>query len=495
MSDKNGKMSNAHRAKQQKERQQMIREAKRYQKEKQAAANKKKSNSYVDINESLNKSPRVKQNRPPVDINSKKKEKPVSKQKMTNKNVKGNVPKPKRVRRLPSDDYKDEFFVDESKEKKAKYERKKREKQKKQKPPISPKRRRIKHIITYCLIFAAVLTIGIILSLTVLFKTEKITVEGNSLYEESKIVELSGVHLEQNIFLAKFASTPDKIINALPYIEEASVNFKIPDTITITVKNAEAAYVIISNNQYYKVSAKGRILEASDQNIENLPILLCPDMKETEVGKYVEFADEKVNKILLEINQCIAANDFEGINFIDVNDTANISMIYDSRIKIIIGLPEDIAYKLKTAMSIITEKLDQNGAVETSGTLDVSKCNSTKKSYFRDGDISLPVSIPGETQPATTEPSTTQAATDGYSDGYSDDYTWQPADDGGYSSSDSGYSSDDGSGYSADNAYGDVTVDPNYSANSSVSDGSGDYAADGSYSSGSGDSGYSDVVA
>lgn len=394
---------------------------------------------------------------------------------------------------IPVNEYNDGFYVDESRIRKEKAAKIKKQKNKKQKAPISPKRRRIKHIITYVVIFSVVVIIGIVLSLTVLFKTEKINVEGNTLYDDEQIIQLSSVQLEENIFLAKFGATPEKIEDVLPYIEEARVDFKIPDTITITVKNAEPAYVVVIDNKFYKISASGRILELSQQNIEDLPIILCSNIKNTEIGKYLEYSDESIVKFLKEINDCIEANEYKNINFIDIRDPAKISLIYDYRIKIVIGLPEDISYKLKTAMTIIAEKLDQNGTVRSEGTLDVSKCNSTKKSYFKDEKIQLDVALPTvATQPQTEQPTTqpeTQPATEWIPD---DSYTWTPSDDGGYSYddySDGGYSDDyTGDDYS-DGGYSDDYSGDDYSDGGYSDDYSGDYS-DGGYSDGYSGDGY-----
>lgn len=431
------------------DRKKMIREAKNYQRERKLAEEKNRKSNSINNNEFVKKSVKASTNN-----------------------------KRNTSEKLSSDVYNDDFFVDESKIRKQKAAKIRKQKNKNQKPPLSPKKRKIKHIVTYVIIFSVVFLIGLTLCLTVLFKTEKISVEGNTLYDEQLIVQLSSVQMEENIFLAKFNSTPQKIKDTLPYIEDARVDFKIPDTITITVKNAEAAYVIVSNNQFYKVSAEGRILELSDENTENLPIILCSEIKNTEVGKYIEFADDNITKILKDINDCIIENEYKGISYIDIRKPANINMIYDNRIKIVIGLPEDISYKLKTAMTIIIEKLDQNGAVKSEGTLNVSECNSTKKSYFKDEKISVDVTIPTKAADQSAQQSATQPHTvkDTASDA-DDSYTWQSSDDGGYSSDD--YSGDDYSGdYSGDDYSGD-DYSGDYSGNDySGDDYSGDYSGD-----------------
>lgn len=124
-----------------------------------------------------------------------------------------------------------------------------------------------------------------------------------------------------------------------------------------------------------------------------------------------------------------------------------IRYVYDNRIVVYMGIPENITYKMQTAQTIIAEKLDVNGAVLT-GELDVSNSFDTKKSYFNQYSL-----IP---EVATTEPSSisattapvTEGETLGYDDGYGDD---------GYS--DEGYV-DDGDYYDSEEPYeGEENVD------------------------------------
>jgi hypothetical protein len=60
-------------------------------------------------------------------------------------------------------------------------------------------------------------------------------------------------------------------------------------------------------------------------------------------------------------------------------------------------------------MTIIDENLDKNGSNTSTGVLDVSRCNSTRRSYFKEGDLN-PTQAP--TQDPSQDPSqpATQAA-------------------------------------------------------------------------------------
>ncbi len=385
----------------------------------------------------------------------------------------------KKIRNLKPKDYDDGYYIDEYGERK-KQERRAREIHNQEKEVIRRRKKSLtssqvkrRRIAVYSVIFAVVLIVGAVLCLTVLFKTETITVEGNKYYSEEQIVSFSGVEMQENIFIAAMTGTPDKITESLSYIEDAKINFSVPDTVIIKITNAVPAYVIKNGSNYLLVSTKGRILEEIAENKDKLPELKCDKLKSTKVGDYVSFNDENVPEILEEISESIRKNKVEKIVGFDVSDTSQITLDYDHRITIKIGLPEDIDYKIRTAMAIINEKLDPNDTGTISGTLDVSACSTTKVSHFKPAE---PTTQP-TTQPATTAP------VDSSSTGIDDNYTW---DDG---TGDSAYYDDsysDGS-YSDDSYADDAYTDDSY-ADGTYTD---DSYSDG-YTDGSADSGYSD---
>jgi hypothetical protein len=230
----------------------------------------------------------------------------------------------------------------------------------------------------------------------VLFKTEKIDIEGDIYYTEEQITAFSNVTLQQNIFLGAWNSTPEEIVKNLPYVESANIGFAVPDTITIRIKNAVPTYVVKDGNGYLVVSSKGRILDTTADNFENLVVLTCGEIKNKSKGEYIDFGDDSVPDILDSVAKSFAANGVDKITGFDISDLSQIVINYDNRININIGLPEDLDYKIKTAFTIINEKLDPNNTGTITGTLDVSTCNKNKISHYK----------PSATQ-ATTVPSTT----------------------------------------------------------------------------------------
>ena len=332
---------------------------------------------------------------------------------------------------------------------------------KKEKPrkPMSPTRRRIIRIVSYVSIVAVVLVVGVILSLTVLFKTQAYEVSGNTRYTNDEIIDACGIDIGDNIFLAPKHPAEKRIKDTFPYIEDVSVNFKIPDTIRIAVEEAVDGYLVkLSDSEYLVISTKGRILNRiSDPSEYDLPIFIGPTLTSGEIGDYVSYEDDKVVSMIESITQTFADNGYQGITEIDATNMADISFTYDNRIKVKLGIPEDLDYKIRTAMIIINDKIDSNTAVKSSGVLDVSRCNTTKRSYF---DEIAPTVDPSEAATESSTESSGSGSTDTGNSGGAD--IGSGSTDTGNSGGDSYYVPEEnysyydyGSGYAAGDPYVD----------------------------------------
>lgn len=329
----------------------------------------------------------------------------------------------KKIKNLKPKAYDDGFYIDEFGERQKQQKvaqnirEQENEKVKRLKKPMTSSQIKKRRIMASVITCGVVLVIGIILSLTVLFKTEKIEIEGDSFYSEEQILSFANVALQSNIFVGKMTATPDKIAEKLPYVESAKVDFVIPDTIKITIQDAVPSYVIVNDGKFLLISSKGRILDVMTDNSSNYPVLSSSALQTTTIGDYVSYSDENVPVILEEISDSLSKHEFKGITGIDVTNTANIKLVYDNRIAVIIGLPEDIDYKIRTAMAIITEKLDPNKTGAIYGTLDVSSCSTNKTSRFNPNETIAVTTAPAGTVNPTqgtadaSEPATTQGAT------------------------------------------------------------------------------------
>ncbi len=289
----------------------------------------------------------------------------------------------KRKTRVSDKPVEHEFYVDERKPisnvkaKNSKSNRKKKEK--KNKPPMSQKTRKIINIVICSVIILVVITVGVILSLTVLFRTENITAEKSKHYSEEQIVSACGIEYGENLFTSDKKTAEEKIQTQLPYVETAEINIKIPDTLVIEVVEANPAYVIENNGEFIIISGEGKVLEIAQENTFDIPLVKINGKVIAKAGEIVEFEKDYIFSAITEINKSIEDNKFYGIEEISVESSTNITLNYSNRIKIILGLPIDIEYKIITAKEIIEQKLSKTDI----GVLDVSDCNNDiKASYF-----------------------------------------------------------------------------------------------------------------
>ena len=340
-----------------------------------------------------------------------------------------------------SDEYND-FYVDEielSRVKEREARAAAKESKRSERKPVSPLRRRLTRIISSVAIVGVILIVGVVLSLTVLFKTQRYEVIGNNLYLESDIISTCGISEGENIFLAPKRPAEERIMRRFPYIDSARVSFGIPDTIRIEITQATEGYLIkVSDTEYLIISTKGRILNRiADRTGYDLPVFIGPTPKSGELGDYVSYDDGDILDVIDSITQVFTDNGYQGITEINAVDQANLTFTYDNRIRVKLGLPEDLSYKIRTAMTIIRDNIDVNPDSKAQGVLDVSRCNVTKRSYYNEQDISetqAPTQDPSE---ASTEPVSSDDSGYGESDnsGNTGEYEWTEDYSGDYDGS------------------------------------------------------------
>lgn len=240
--------------------------------------------------------------------------------------------------------------------------------------PMPPKKRKRRKVMVYLSILFAVLTVGIVLSLTVLFKIEIITVSGETRYSNNDIIAACGIAKGENLFLINKKSACDNIDSKFPYIEAVEIDRKIPSTVNIHVTEGIPVVMIHENDQYYIISSNNRVLEVDTKCNYELPLLKGVQLSKKTLGMSIEFEEDNVRQIVETMMNSIINNSVNKVIEIDLTDLAAITLNYDNRISVRLGSPENIDYKIRTAAVIIADELEAND----SGVLDVS----LSKSYF-----------------------------------------------------------------------------------------------------------------
>ena len=236
------------------------------------------------------------------------------------------------------------------------------------------KYRKLKIGVLYAVMILAILTAGIAIGATVLFKIDTIQVVGESRYDPQEIISLSGVEKGENLITIDTAEGEAAIMSRMPYLETVQIKRKIPSTVNIEVTEAQAAGCIAYQNQYVIISGSGMVLELAQAPLEGVPVIKGAAIKEAELSEEIVLEDETVLTLISDIETARAAAGLASVTELDLTNPVSPTITYDGRIIIKLGMPTDLEYKLQTAVDMKTAQR---------GTLDVSLAADKGRSYFK----------------------------------------------------------------------------------------------------------------
>ena len=238
---------------------------------------------------------------------------------------------------------------------------------------------KIKFVIRSIFIFIFAVLVGIVLSCTIFFKIEKIEFGYSSRYGEEELRENSGININDNIFLLDEKEVSKKMQKKLPYIDEVEIIKKIPSEVLVNVKDSKIDGYVYDNGCYFGINYKGKVLERFENKTEKAFVIDNINFKELEIGEVLRCQDENQEKILLLLLKILNDQDFKNISEINLFNLSDINLIYEDRIKIELGVCENLNYKIRTAKEVVKNRLQQN----EKGILDLSTVDNDNKSYFK----------------------------------------------------------------------------------------------------------------
>lgn len=252
----------------------------------------------------------------------------------------------------------------------------------KRRAAASRKARRRKRLllIFYLVTFLIAIGAAVVLSITVLFRIDTIQVTGQSRYTEQEIVQMSGIKVGENLFLADTATAKQQIEEKLPYIGRAKVSRRLPAKILITVEEAEISGAVEYNGGYAIVSPEGKVLEITSAIPEGYSLIEGLDLKSADLGKKIVYEDPEKQEMFTELAQSLAEHGIAPITRMDLTNLYDIVVEYDGRITMEFGLPSDIDFKVRFAKTILSEP----DMAEAQGVLNLADCREEDRAYFEE---------------------------------------------------------------------------------------------------------------
>lgn len=205
--------------------------------------------------------------------------------------------------------------------------------------PVRKKKKRRKKNYLLRLIIIIALGVGLYYFATSeLFDIHTITVENNVYYTSEQIVERSGVVIGGNMFSDVHGRDAKKELISDPYIKDAAIRLKLPDTVVITVEERTEAAAIPYSTNFILIDAEGLVLRVSEVE-PKLPLLLGLTIKGMEPGKALEVEENSVLSDTLLMIKALTDSDVY-FKKIDLSKVMVRAYVYDSLV--CQGMPQDI---------------------------------------------------------------------------------------------------------------------------------------------------------
>lgn len=301
--------------------------------------NKNEDNKFSFDNEIIIGLPKVEQKEA-----SKKKKKPVKKQKNVKKKNTG-------------------------KKQKSKISKNKKKAQK----AISPKQQELKNkkkkrnlkIAKYSFLIICIIAIIIATMTSPLFNIKEITVEGNEKTTNDEIVGLSEISIGENTYKTNMKKAKEKILEN-SYINSVEIKRKLPSKVLITVEERKTTFMIEYGSAYVYINNQGYILEISSEKLE-VPIIqgaetLTEDFIE---GKRLCIEDLEKMSTVIKIMEVAANNEISDfITRIDIQNSQNYKIVFESEQKVAyLGDESDLNTKILNIKAILEKESGIKGEI------------------------------------------------------------------------------------------------------------------------------------
>ncbi len=219
------------------------------------------------------------------------------------------------------------------------------------------KKRRKKRTVTALIIILIVsVIVSCILSLTVFFKIEIVSVVGNNTYSAEEILSAAEINKGDNLILVNGEKLNERLQVLLPFIEKVKVEKTLPGTLKLIVTETKEEICFVNDNNCYSANKSGKIIKKYDEPSEDLIKLTVSKDVKFSTGEKIEFLNEREETLFNDYLDMISELDYK-INFINISDHFSSYMKLDDRIIVKFGsssyFKEKVAY-LKASLAGIS---------------------------------------------------------------------------------------------------------------------------------------------
>ncbi len=203
--------------------------------------------------------------------------------------------------------------------------------------------------------------VGVVLSLTVFFKTKEIDVYGESRYSSKDIVAAGKIELESNLIRLDSKKIAERIETKLPYIEKVQLLKKLPTTAVLNVTEAKIAGYVKTDEGYSILSTNGKVLEKVAELPEKMAEILGIDANGVKVAEFVSDESGALSSARAIFNE-LGVGMTSGVTQMNVTDRINLEFVYRDRVTVRLGSETDLKEKIRFVCKILNnpEEIDED---------------------------------------------------------------------------------------------------------------------------------------
>lgn len=244
----------------------------------------------------------------------------------------------------------------------------------------------------------AVLVLGGIVSVNLLFKVTAFRVENfdrstpadTGIYTEDEIVAALGIEKNSNLFGFSAEEKTRQLQTQFPYLDAVQVDIQLPGTVVLKVRPATERFACMYSGGWLVLSDSLKILRVELSQPSDLSVLTCslPAGFTPAVGQVLvpgsynsllegdaatpESSMQDAAQILSELTTQLESEGLsDGVTAIDILDLSQMSFTYQGRIRVLLGNDNRLDYKVRLAATAILDP-DKGLSSSDAGTLDVS---------------------------------------------------------------------------------------------------------------------------
>lgn len=238
------------------------------------------------------------------------------------------------------------------------------------------KRNTFRKIMIWFAAIIAFAAVGTVLSLTVFFHIDTISVSGNEIYSKDEILAQCPIEIGENLFLSDTKNAKEMLEQNLPYIYNAEITRKLPYTIQIKITEATPQYSIKQDKTYILLDDNFKVLENNAEKAQGI-LISKAEISSAQPGSEIVFKDSDIGECLKQLAAVVNGNDFSEITSIYSNSIRDNYVVYENRIVFKLGTCDNLENKIYQGLTACEELNQSNPNAE--GTMTIT---GGKSLYF-----------------------------------------------------------------------------------------------------------------